>query len=107
MTDVNPVTVKILGAEYHVTSPADQIAQLEKAAKELDRRMREIKSAGRIVGTERIAVMAALNLAYELMQQASDQPASESGDTKIADRIKILQKEIDSALATQTQMELT
>jgi cell division protein ZapA len=104
MSDIKPVTVHIMGNEYHVSSPEDQVAQLEKAAKDLDRRMREIKAGGRIVGVERIAVMAALNLAYELLQSGqTDAVTSEKIETKI----NKLCKDIDSVLASSAQLELT
>lgn len=104
MSDIKPVTVNIMGNEYHVSSPEDQIFQLEKAAKELDQRMREIKESGRIVGIERIAVMAALNMTYELQQNGSSSPKNSS---VITSRIKKMQKQIDSTLASNAQMELT
>jgi len=104
MADIKPVTVYILGNEYHVSSPADQVEKLESAAKELDKRMREIKSGGRIVGMDRIAVMAALNLAFELLH---GEPGNTEIDEKISKRIKNLTEEIDSTLASTAQMELT
>ncbi len=97
MSQIKPVTVSIMGSEYHVSSPEDQIEKLEAAARNLDKRMREIKSGGRIVGVERIAVMAALNLCYEML-------SNDSGDSrhinKINTKIKSLYNEIDSALAS-------
>lgn len=104
MADVKPVSVEILDKEYHVSSPDDQIPQLKQAALELDKRMREIKSNGKIIGTERIAVMAALNMSYELLQ-AGITDSTES--PKIAERIQKLQKDIDLVLASSAQMELT
>ncbi|TQV71016.1 cell division protein ZapA [Aliikangiella marina] len=104
MSEVKPITVHIMGNEYHVSSPEDQTEQLETAARELDRRMREIKSGGRIVGIERIAVMAALNLSYELLQ--SSQVDSESAE-KIESKINQLVQDIDSVLASDAQLELT
>lgn len=104
MSEIKPVTVHIMGNEYHVSSPEDQVEQLEAAARDLDKRMREIKSGGRIVGTDRIAVMAALNLTYEFQQSGSnDSQILEQTD----ERIKKLQEQIDSALASGAQMELT
>lgn len=104
MPEIKPVNVQILGNEYHVSSPEDEIPHLEKAARELDRRMREIKSTGKIVGTERIAVMAALNLTYELLQGGF---ANSEELPKFAKRIDQLQKDIDLTLASSAQMELT
>jgi len=104
VSEIKPITVHILGNEYHVSSPEDQVPQLQAAAVALDKRMREIKSGGRIVGIERIAVMAALNMAYEIMQEG--QTGSKDA-ISMADRIKKLQSQIDSALASDAQMELT
>lgn len=103
MAEIKPVSVQILGNEYHVSSPEDEITHLEQAAKELDRRMREIKSSGKIVGTERIAVMAALNLAYELLQGGF---ANSEELPQFTKRIAQLQKDIDLSLASSAQMEL-
>ncbi|MET1256152.1 cell division protein ZapA [Aliikangiella maris] len=104
MAEIKPVTVHIMGNEYHVSSPADQVEQLEAAARDLDKRMRTIKSGGRIVGTDRIAVMAALNLTYEFQQShAEEAPMSEEFDS----RIKKLKDQVESALASGAQMELT
>ncbi len=103
-SEIKPVTVHIMGSEYHVSSPEDQIDKLEKAAKELDRRMREVKSSGNIVGIERIAVMVALNLSYEVLEKQSSEDKSA---VEIERKIKQLQQKIDSALVSSVQMELT
>ncbi|MDD1649533.1 MAG: cell division protein ZapA [Methylococcaceae bacterium] len=63
-----PIKVQILGKEYPVSCPADEQHELLLAARYLDEKMREIRDIGRIIGTERIAVMAALNIAHELLQ---------------------------------------
>jgi len=63
-----PVKVQILGKEYPVSCEADEQHELLLAARYLDEKTREIRDGGRIIGTERIAVMAALNIAHELLQ---------------------------------------
>ena len=103
-SEIKPVTVQIMGNEYHVSSPTDQIEKLESAARELDKRMREIKSGGNIIGIERIAVMAALNMAYEIQQGHS---AGGENSENIELRINKLQQDINSTLASNAQMELT
>ena len=62
------VLVQILGKDYQVACPAEERESLLRAAIELDNRMREIRNAKNIIGVERIAVMAALNLANEVIQ---------------------------------------
>jgi cell division protein ZapA len=88
------VFVKILDKEYQVACPPEERDALRQAARNLDDRMRVIKSSGTVIGLERIAVMAALNLSYEL-QQASDQ-ASKAGVDE--DRLESLSQRISQAL---------
>lgn len=63
-----PVTVRILGKEYQVACPAEERESLESSAALLDGKMREIRDAGKIVGLDRIAVLAALNLANDVVK---------------------------------------
>ncbi len=68
MANIKGIAVKILGKDYQVSCPEDQTHHLIDAALLLDSKMKEIKASGRVIGLERIAVMAALNLANELLQ---------------------------------------
>ncbi len=61
-----PVNVRILDRDYTVGVTADEQASLLAAARVLDMRMREIRGNNRMAAMERIAVLAALNLAHEL-----------------------------------------
>lgn len=61
-------SVKILDKEYRISCPSDQELALHRAANYLNEKMKEIKSAGKVIGIERIAVMAALNMSYELQE---------------------------------------
>lgn len=65
---VSTVSIRILDKEYQVHCPPEQREALLSAAHGLDLRMRDIRRSGNVIGLERIAVMAALNLSYELMQ---------------------------------------
>lgn len=103
MAETKPVSVHIMGNEYHVASPADEVEKLEQAARALDKRMREIKEGGRIMGLERVAVMAALNLSYELMH---GERTSVEESNEINQRIKKLQDKVETALAANAQSEL-
>jgi cell division protein ZapA len=62
------VTISILGKELMVACPDDERESLSAAARYLDQRMREIQDSGKVIGAERCAVMAALNLTNELLQ---------------------------------------
>ena len=62
------VTISILGKELMVACPDGKRESLTAAARHLDQRMREIQDSGKVIGAERCAVMAALNLTNELLQ---------------------------------------
>ena len=71
-TSAKTVHIKILDKDYGVACSAGEETELLRSAKMLDERMRDIRRSGKIVGTERIAVMAALNIAHELVQARSE-----------------------------------
>lgn len=88
---VTPVTVQILDKDYRIAcAPLEQPGLME-CARLLDRRMREVRQNGRVIGADRIAVMAALNLAYDLMQQRDNN----AGATP---RLQKLQRRVGEAL---------
>ena len=60
------VSVRILEKEYQVACPVEERTALLDAAEMLNGKMREIRDGGNVMGLDRIAVMAALNLANEL-----------------------------------------
>lgn len=68
MTDSQRVHVNILDKDYQIACPPSEREALHRAAEELDERMRTIRSSGNVIGLERIAVMTALNLCYELQK---------------------------------------
>ena len=96
------VTVRILDKEYRVSCGPDEEAGLRESARMLDRRMREIRQTGRVVGTDRIAVMAALNIAYELIKIQNNQLQDEQD---LERRLGNLQQRLGDALATQHQLD--
>lgn len=61
-----PVNVRILDREYTVGVTAEERESLVAASRVLDSRMRELRGNNRMVAMERVAVLAALNLAHEL-----------------------------------------
>ncbi len=62
----NIVTIKVLDRDYSVGCPPDQAESLQDAAKYLDAQMREIQGGNKTVSLERVAVLAALNIAHDL-----------------------------------------
>lgn len=65
------ITVEILGKRYSVACPESQVEALIQSAHYVDSKMREIRESRRVVGLDRIAVMAALNIAHELLTEHS------------------------------------
>lgn len=96
MSESKTVTVSILDKDYQIACPPDEREALHSAAAELDERMRVIRNAGSVVGLDRIAVMAALNLCHEL-QQIKITPGSGSSSLD-KDTLTRLKKKIDKAL---------
>jgi len=64
-----PVTVRILDKEYRIACAPEEQHGLLDSARLLDERMRDVRQKGRVIGSDRIAVMAALNLVYDLMRE--------------------------------------
>ncbi|MBS8240276.1 cell division protein ZapA [Marinobacter lipolyticus] len=81
------VEVKILDKEYLVACPPEARDALMQSARHLDSKMREIRASGKVFGTERIAVMAALNITHDLLEQDTMSGAAtailEEMDTKL------------------------
>ena len=69
MSQANTVTLQILDKEYRIACPAEERDNLESAARYLNDEMREIRSSGKVIGADRIAVMAALNITHELLHK--------------------------------------
>jgi cell division protein ZapA len=88
------VTVSILGKEFMVACPEEEREALNAAAKYLDRKMREIQDGGRVIGTERCALMAALNIANELLEGRRHG----NGPADLDRRLKFLHSKIDVVL---------
>jgi cell division protein ZapA len=96
--------VSILGREYRVACRESERTELMQAVHYLDKRMREIREAGKIAGTERIAVMAALNMAHELLGSKGVGSDSSFDSASIRRRISAMQSAIDRAMAEQEKL---
>ena len=105
MSDKEPaqVTVRILEKEYFVTCPADERADLLDSAEYLNKKMREIRDTGKVVGADRIAVMAALNMASELLRLRK-QDAELQGS--VSGRVKNMRERVEGALQRTRQLDL-
>jgi cell division protein ZapA len=92
------VTINILGREFRVACPEGEEKQLNASVDFLNRRMKELRDTGKVVGNERIAVMAALNIAHEFLAHKSAKGASVDG-ADFRRRILSMQETLESALS--------
>lgn len=100
--DSGAIKVNILDKEYLVACPAEERDALMASARYLNDRMLEIRGSGKVVGIDRIAVMAALNLAHEIVESGANADELEG----YADRIGQLSTRIEETLARHTKKEL-
>lgn len=96
------VTIKVLDKDYRIACPPHEQEGLMASARLLDGRMREIRQTGRVIGSDRIAVLAALNIAHELVQMQQAQAGADSETTR---RLARIQERIASALSTETPLD--
>ncbi len=99
MSEQETVTVTILDRPFQVACQKDERAALESSARFLDARMREIRSGGKVIGVDRIAVMAALNIAHEMLSSRSEYDARDMRLATIAQRV-------DAMVAEHTELDL-
>jgi len=93
------VTVNILDRDYQVACKPEERDSLLNSARYLNDKMREIKANGSVIGVERIAVMAALNMAHELLQEGSERGANDV-------QLQRLTEKISRALGGQSRLQL-
>ena len=99
----NQETIHLLDKEYTVACPSDEREGLLESARRLDSKMREIRTGGKVLGNERIVVMASLNVIFELLQEKQ---SSSSGTQETELRLKLIQDKLASALE-QEDRQLT
>jgi cell division protein ZapA len=97
------VSIRILEKEYQIACAIEERADLLDSAELLNARMREIRDGGKVVGLDRIAVIAALNMANELIRLRSRDGNLES---EVGSRLRILRERVESALEKGQQLEL-
>lgn len=97
MSENKGVDVSILGREFTIACTEEERPSLLEAVNYLDKKMRDIRDTGKIVGVERIAIMAALNISHELLN-------TKSGDVDVGDikrRVTKMQEQIDQVFSTK------
>jgi cell division protein ZapA len=96
VSEATPVTVNILDREFLIGCTPEERPGLLAAASYLDGKMREVRGASRTQSVDRIAVLAALNMAHELLQAKNN---SESQSNVVAQHLQALRAKLDAALA--------
>lgn len=93
--NILPVSISIMGKKYKIACAEEEQEKLLASARQLDQQMRSIKGAGRVTGSERIAVLAALNMASELM---SDEQSHDKSSSVLSEQLNKIRLKIESAL---------
>ena len=97
------VNVKILEKEYQIACPAEERKALVDSAELLNSKMREIRDSGKVVGLDRIAVMAALNMANDLLA-ANVVTGNIESNAKL--KVREMRERVETALQSSAQLEL-
>lgn len=92
--------VTIMGREFRISCPEDERDGLLQAVTFLDRKMREIRETGKVIGLERIAIMAALNITHDYLSSA----APGADPALVQDRLDRIHSLLDQALAEQDNL---
>ena len=104
MSRSNTVSVDILDKEYQVACPADEESALANAARYLDQHMRDIRSTGKVIGLERVAIMAALNISHELLALKGGEQSTQNSEEQ--QRLSALNSQLDEVLYQLRQLEI-
>jgi cell division protein ZapA len=92
--DTVPVTIHILDKEYQIACKEEETEALVASADYVNKKMKEIRDRGNVIGTDRIAVVTALNIAHELLEIQQIQRSYES----VNDRLSELRQRVELAL---------
>ncbi|MDC9719500.1 MAG: cell division protein ZapA [Gammaproteobacteria bacterium] len=87
MSDLQAVQVSIFEQSYTLMCPPGKEANLRQAAQGLDQKLRDIKASGRVMGLERMAVMAALNMSAELLEVQSQLSTLETALQQLDEKV--------------------
>lgn len=97
------VRVTIMGKEYQVSCPPEEVDALTRAAQFLDGQMETIRASGKVVGLDRVAVMAALNITNDYLSGQS--VLNETKDV-VGQRLESLNNKVEAALNNHKQLDL-
>ena len=97
------LTISIMNKECQVACPEGEEEALQRAARYLSERMQEIRHSGKVVGMDRIAIMAALNMSHELL---SGQSRVQTSQDYAKLRIRALNDRLENAIADGKQLKI-
>ena len=102
----NFLDVKIMGREYRVACSPEEREALISAVELVDGKMREIVQRTKNTVAERVAVMAALNIAHEHLASAKAAPVEAVDNSAAKRRIQDMGARLDAVLASQQQLDI-
>ena len=103
MTDAQPINISILDKDYKVACPIGEQSALLESARFLDGKMREVRDSSNIMGSERIAVITALNMANDLLRTSI---VDKEIGSELPPRLKDLESKISRVLEDARQLEI-
>ena len=103
MSPDKAITISLLGREFRVGCPEGEEKQLLASVDYLNRKMKEVRDTGKVVGNERIAIMAALNIAHEYMSAGAKSGGGNVDSAGIRRKIVAMQETLDTALAADQE----
>ncbi|MGH8492919.1 MAG: cell division protein ZapA [Moraxellaceae bacterium] len=94
-SETSTLEVFILDKSYRINCPENEQESLRSSGQYLDRKMRDIRSSGKVIGLERIAVIAALNITHELLNASRSMDAQSDSKAELAKLISKIEKTLD------------
>ncbi len=103
------LTISLLGREFRVACPDGEEKQLLASADYLNRKLKEVRDTGKVSGNERIAIMAALNMAHDLLNANAPSPGAKTSsgsidETAVKRRMELFENIIEKALSEQDKL---
>lgn len=97
------VSIGIFGRDYQISCPPEEEEALRKSARYLDKQMEQVRSRGSSLGYEKIAVLAALNIAHQLLKADQHNNSAENDNQR---ELTLLESKIDAVLHDSRQIEI-
>ncbi len=98
MSQIRTLDVTIMGRDLRIACPEEEEPSLRQAVDYLDEKMQQIRATGKVIGIDRIAIMAALNISNELL---TTRVGGDAGLGEVQERLRSMSRLIDGALADE------